>query len=303
MRLLDIPPELFGGDACKEGHIMVNGTQVAKGTGIAKYLDAHSLAMLACVNREFREAAKTMKADLPQTLALHLVRLTPQMRALTAKSLFHNLGRGNEWEGSEAEKAMQTVETTEELEEAAEVMLNGAFEAEEGLSIWEWEDHLPECAVVICDVDATEKELFEALKTDARTHPFWDTFAEKNKEDRWHQIPDPSYIHIMHCEALQIYPEPLVRKWRYPATLTMYLDEAIQIAEGQPRCLWAPGHPSRRAWGAASITGSLWCGKIDVENAEVDGGWGVLTGPDNQWWSPPDASGFWRVMERAQYWD
>ena len=287
MQLVNLPKELFGGDAHKEGRTTVGNAEVAKGPGIAKYLDRRSLATLACVNREFREAAKTMKADLPQTLALHLISLTPQMQALTAKSLFYNLGRGNEWEGSEAEKAMQTVETMKELEEAAEVMLTEAFAADDGLAIWEWEDHLPECAVVICDMDATEKELFEALKTDARTHPFWDTFAEKNKEDRWHQIPDPSYVHIMHCEALQIYPEPLVWMWRWrPDTHLPYC------------CL------GTAAWRMPRITGSLWCGKIDVENAEVDGGWGLLTGPDNQWWGSDDGpAGYWRVVESAQYWD
>ena len=293
MQLVNLPKELFGGDAHKEGRTTVGNAEVAKGPGIAKYLDRRSLATLACVNREFREAAKTMKADLPQTLALHLISLTPQMQALTAKSLFYNLGRGNEWEGSEAEKAMQAVETAEELEEAAEVMLTEAFAADDGLAIWEWEDHFPDEAVVICDMDATEKELFEALKTDVRTHPFWDTFAEKNKEDRWHQIPDPSYVHIMHCEALQIYPEPMV--WR---------DGQLRRQRCNTHChLWAPGHPSARAI-AASITGSLWCGKIDVENGEADGGWGVLTGPDNQWWGSDDGpAGYWRVVESAQYWN
>ena len=283
MQLVNLPKELFGGDAHKEGRTTVGNAEVAKGPGIAKYLDRRSLATLACVNREFREAAKTMKADLPQTLALHLISLTPQMQALTAKSLFYNLGRGNEWEGSEAEKAMQAVETAEELEEAAEVMLTEAFAADDGLAIWEWEDHFPDEAVVICDMDATEKELFEALKTDVRTHPFWDTFAEKNKEDRWHQIPDPSYVHIMHCEALQIYPEPLVRRYRTGTTFCCLGTAACVVP-----------------W----ITGSLWCGKIDVENAEVDGGWGLLTGPDNQWWGSDDGpAGYWRVVESAQYWD
>jgi len=272
MQLVNLPKELFGGDAHKEGRTTVGNAEVAKGAGIAKYLDRRSLAMLACVNREFSEAAKTMKADLPKTMALHLVRLTPQMRALTTKSLLHNLGAVAgvvAWYG-EAEKALLEVKTEEDLVQALELVDLDEMQ--------EWEDHLPEYAVVFCDVDATQEEMFEALKTDPRNHPLWDIYAQENAGERWHQMPDPSYVEMLHCEALQIWPKTMSRT-RSLLSLP----------------LWKPG-------GVCIVTDSLWCGRIDVENGEVEGGWGLLFGPRHEW-CRRGIDGFWNVVLDAPNWD
>jgi len=284
MQLLDIPHELFGGDAHKEGRTPVGNAQVAKGAGIAKHLNKRSLAMFACTSKTARDIASAMKADLPLTLCLHLIRLTPQMRALTAKSLFRNLGRIDEWNGGVAETAALAIRTEEDMDAAA--MDDSLYPSPD--AYWngdsELEDHLPECAAVICDKDATQEELFEALKTDARTHPFWDTFAERNKEERWHQMPDPSYVHTLHCEAMQIYPE------------TLYLP--FQRSPLMPAMILWPA-----PW-AVPLSGSLWCGKIDIENGEADGGWGVLMGPNSLWWGSDDGpAGFWRIAKDAPNWD
>jgi len=290
MQLLDIPHELFGGDAHKEGHIMVNGTQVAKGAGIAKHLNKRSLAMFACTSKAAREMMHAMKADLPLTLGLHLIRLTPQMRALTAKSLFRNLGRIDEWEGGVAETAALAIKTEEDMDAAA--MDDSLYPPPD--ACWdgdsELEDHLPVYAAVVCAEDATQEELFEALKTDARTHPFWDTFAERNKEERWHQMPDPSYVHILHSEAMQIYPETIYRQ--PPLSGLHSCSPSVR--------LWPPYPPP---W-THRQGGSLWCGKIDVENGEADGGWGILMGPDSLWWGSDDGpAGFWKIAKDAQWWD
>ena len=87
MQLLDLPPELFGGDAHKDGFTLAGCEEVAKGDGIAKYLDRQSLAAFAGSCRTARKFARSMKNDLPRTLALHLVKLSPQKRAHSQQSL------------------------------------------------------------------------------------------------------------------------------------------------------------------------------------------------------------------------
>ena len=86
MLLFDLPPEIFGGDAHKDGHTVVGGEEVVKGVGIAKYLDERSLGIFAGSCRTARKFAKSMQNDLPRMLMLYLVRLSPQMRALMTKS-------------------------------------------------------------------------------------------------------------------------------------------------------------------------------------------------------------------------
>ena len=284
MRLLDLPKELFGGDAHKEGRTTKDNVEIANGAGIAKYLDARSLAMFACVSRECREAAKTMKADLPVVLGLHLVRLTPQMRALTTKSLLHNLGRGNEWAGSEAEKALLEVKTQEDLVQALELV-----ELDE---MQEWEDHLPEHAAVIADVESSPEELFEALKTDTRTHRLWDMYAQEKGGERWHQMPDPSFVEMLRCEALQIYPMTVSRSHAHQRSLPLWRpDGGRNVVDS---LYWPDGF--------RDITSSLWCGRIDVEKGELEGGWGLIFGPRHEWCGR-GIDHYWEIVRDAPNWD
>jgi hypothetical protein len=282
MLLFDLPPEIFGGDAHKDGHTVVGGEEVVKGVGIAKYLDERSLGIFAGSCRTARKLGETMQNDLPRMLMLYLVRLSPQMRALTTKSLLRNLEIMDAWQVSIADAAL-AVRTEDDMLTFAECALDFCDNTSPLFHI-SLEAHLPCYATVICHDNATPKQLLELVKTDQRGHPFWDFYADNCDGDRWHQMPSPGYVEFLEVDSLRILPE-LPHRGCYSVGPWARLTE-----------------PPR---------GTLWCGKIDVENEDADGAWGVIVGPhttpwitDSQERNPelwtPDT--FWETVRLAQIW-
>lgn len=281
MPLLDLPLEIFGGDAHKDGYIPVGGEEVVKGVGIAKYLDERSLGIFAGSCRTARKLAETMQNDLPRMLMLYLVRLSPRMRALTTKSLLRNLGIMDAWQGGIADMALS-------VRTEADMLGNLSNEAPitcdntSPLFHVSLDHHLPHYTTVICHIDASPKQLFELVKTDQRGHPFWNFYADNHNSDRWHQMPTPGYVDLLQVDSLRIFPEvPEQEDW---------------LRGREPCVLWCPEPPR----------GTLWCGKIDVENEEADGGWGLIMGPhsapwrvDSSTWTPER---FWDVVTQMQHW-
>jgi len=286
MLLLSLPEELFGGDAHRDGYTPVGGEEVVKGVGIAKYLDERSLGIFAGSCRTARKFAKSMQNDLPRMLMLYLVRLSPQMRALTTKSLLRNLKIEAAWEGGIADIALSVrteADMLDNLSNEAPITCDNTSP----LFHVSLDHHLPHYATVICHYDATPKQLLELVKTDQRGHPFWDFYADNQDSDRWHQLPTPGYVDLLQVDSLHIFPQgPDQEDW---------------LRGREPCVLWCPEPPR----------GSLWCGRIDVENEDADGAWGVVVGPhttpwitdsqerDPELWTP-DA--FWETVRLAQMW-
>ena len=283
MLLFDLPSEIFGGDAHKDGHTVVGGEEVVKGVGIAKYLDERSLGIFAGSCRTARKLAKSMQNDLPRTLMLYLVRLSPQMRALTTKSLLRNLEIMDVWQGGIADMAL-AVRTEDDILDHLSNEAPITCDNTSPLFHVSLDAHLPRYATVICHDNASPKQLFELVKTDQRGHPFWDFYADNCEGDRWHQVPSPGYVELLEVDSLRILPE-LPHRGCYSVGPWAKLTD-----------------PPR---------GTLWCGKIDVENEDADGAWGVIVGPhttpwitDSQERNPelwtPDT--FWETVRLAQVW-
>jgi hypothetical protein len=291
MQLLDLPPELFGGDAHKDGFTLAGCEEVARGDGVAKYLDRQSLAAFAGSCRTARKFAESMKNDLPRTLALHLVKLSPQKRALTAKSLLRHLGMIDKWSDCARAYAMSEDSTHYSTHYVTTAAVTAGMTYLEAVLNWEdpstyvhfIDDHLPKYALVICRECPTLDDLSSALKVDTRKHPFWEWYAERYNKDRWHQAPGPEHARLLQCSAIRIFPEvPEPESW----------------LRGREPCAVEFTEPPR---------GSLWCGKIDVENEEADGGWGLIMGPHSAPWRANSSTWtperFWDVVTQVQHWD